>query len=167
MFKHINSETVSPNFLVVHMSQLSVSIIETVKSLFGEISDDSYIIYSPRDEEAPLILGYFILDTLPITTSEQYPYLLKNTLSQGGEDKTEEFQNMPSIHISEWLFDELLKNETALEQIFELITLGGIIQNPQFQTLLWTDYSTFLFYPFDKMDRNRAIAYFFEGFYCL
>lgn len=164
MFKHINSETALPNFLVVHMSQLCNSIIKTAKSLFKEISDDSYVIYSPRDKENPLMLGYFILDKLPITTSKQYPYLLNNTLSQGGEDKTEEFRNLQTIHIAEWLFDESLKNKTALDQIFELITLGGIIQNPQSRTLLWTDYSTFLFYPFDKMDRNRAIAYFVEGF---
>lgn len=167
MFKKITSDTWGKDFMAVHMSSMCSSVHDAAMSMFSRITEDSYLIYAPTDEEKPLLLGYFTLNSSPVTASPQYQNLLEATLAQGGEDKTEDYRNMPSIHILEWQFDESLKRKEALRQIFSVLVMTWRITYKRKPTMIWTDDGTFLFYLLRKLEHDKAMAYFIEGFMSL
>lgn len=167
MFKKITSDTGKKDFMAIHMSSMCPSIHDAAMSMFSRITEDSYLILAPTDEGKPQLLGYFTLNSSPITASPQYMTLLADTLAQGGEDKTKEYRNMPSIHILDWQFDEALKQKEALRQIFSILILRWRIIYKRKPTMIWTDDGTFLFYILKKLEHDKAMAYLIDGFMSL
>lgn len=164
MFRKITTREEITAIQVAHYTQLNKKMEDDCEKLFKGINKDAFIICK-SEEFSALILGYFVLDNKPFTSSKDYPYLLCNLKSAGLPDLTVDLQKMPSFHISEWVFDESLRNTVALNRIFNLIT-QYCDDDPL--TMLWSDQPTFIFYPLLNSDKdfghNSAIAYFTEGF---
>ena len=166
MYKKLTDLDTIGKIFVVPVENLNSVMRNQASSVFGDINDGSFIIYTIIPENKVSFLGCFNLDNLPITESPRFPYLNTNTVAANEKDSSEELERMPSIHISHWVFDNSLKNKVALNSIFQAITT--FCNAASKNTMLWTDSNDLYFYPLRQSDipfgHNAAIGYFIDKF---
>ena len=166
MYKKLTDLDTVGKIFVVPIENLNNVMRSQASSVFGDICAGSFIIYTIISENEVSVLGYFNLDNLPITESPRFSYLNANTVAANEKDSSDELERMPSIHISQWVFDNSLKNKVALNSIFQAIT--AYCNATSKNTMLWTDSNDLYFYPLRQSDipfgHNAAIGYFIDKF---
>ena len=166
MYNQITDLDTVGKIFVVPIENLNNVMRGQASSIFGDINAGSFIIYTIISENEASVLGYFNLDNLSITESPRFAYLNANTIAVNKKDSSDELERMPSIHISQWVFDNSLKNKSALNSIFQAITAFCYATSEN--TMLWTDSNDLYFYPLRQSDipfgHNAAIAYFIDKF---
>lgn len=166
MYRKLTDLDAVGEIFVIPIENLNNVIRCQASFVLGDINDDSFIIYTKDSESEAVVLGCLNLDNLPITESPRFAYLNANTVAVNEKDSSDELKIMPSIHISQWVFDNSLKNEVALECIFRTIT--SFCNAKSKNTMLWTDSNDLYFYPLKQSNvqfgHNAAIGYFIEKF---
>lgn len=166
MYKKLTDIDTVGKVFVVPIENLNAVMRSQASSIFDDISAGSFIIYTIISENEVSVLGLFNLDNLPITESPRFSYLNANTVAANEKDSSDELERMPSIHISQWVFDNSLKNKVALNSIFQAIT--AYCNATSKNTMLWTDSNDLYFYSLRQSDipfgHNAAIGYFIEKF---
>ena len=164
MFKNFTNHKPVEKVAITPLSSLTDADKEYIFSIFGIISQYSFVIYGGTEKDNMLLLGYYVLDRLSITNSSFFSTLCENTKNVNCVDLTSEFYRKPSIHISSWMFDEAIRNKRALNTIFRSMT--QYCDTNADLTFLWTDTDTteLLFYPLEKSDgendNRNAVNYF-------
>ena len=129
-----------------------------------EIPDNAIIVYSSFNDSV-VILGYYVIDNLNIIQSRFYESLRSATIAFEGCDLTKEIESIPCIHISEWCFDESLREQRYLQYIFSDI----ISNNDENRSIVWCDNcNEVFFYPIVRneniLSNTAAIIYFTDNF---
>lgn len=135
--------------------------------LGNNIPNEAVIVYSPSDDGI-VVLGYYVLDTLNMSQSIYFEVLREATLQYEGFDPRQNVEGSNCIHISDWVFDESLRDRIRLQHIF--LTVTSSIEDTINHYFVWCDSSNedILFYPIKRV-RNRlantsAILYFSHMF---
>lgn len=123
------------------------------------IPNDAFVIYSSSDEGIT-VLGYYALDNLNMTQSENYESFKSATIDMQGQDPTREIRRRHCTRIREWIFDNSLKNEEYLRHICLSIVLN-------LKSIVWFNNrrGEISFYPVaDGFVNMGAISYFVNEF---
>lgn len=166
MYWNFVNEPIEGYLYSVQLYSLGVNEQDKCRYLFPTIANDSIVIYTPS-KGGITILGFYSLDIQPITSSKYFESLIENTKSISGEESgnISAFISMPCFHISEWIFDESLKDTAKLNSIFTML-----FASLQFDrdSIMWTDEGELIYYPINKDDislgHNKAISYFTDRF---
>lgn len=127
--------------------------------VFPNIPNDAIVIYSSSDEGIT-VLGYYALDNLNMTRSENYESFKSATIDMQGQDPTREIRRRHCTRIREWIFDNSLKNEEYLRHICLSIVLD-------LKSIVWFNNrrGEISFYPVaDGFVNMGAISYFVNEF---
>ncbi len=164
MYKKIEDKPIAGKLMSALLCSFGEHEKDSCRKLFPDITERSVVIYS-TDRKKLTILGYYTLDSKRIEEAQFFHTLIQNTERLSGKRNASGFLNMPCIHISQWEFDESLRNEGHLFSIFTILMASLSIENDSF---LWVDRSEPAYYPLKKEDVNlgyhRAISYFVELF---
>lgn len=168
MYKSFVNDHLDGDLFSVQLYSFGINEQYKCRCLFPTITDDSIVIYSPS-KEGITILGFYTLDKQPITSSKYFESLIENTKSISGEEagNVSVFMTMPCFHISEWIFDESLKETAKLNSIFTVLVLFASLYLES-DAIMWIDEGELIYYPIKKDDvaweHKKAISYFTERF---
>ncbi|MCQ2160408.1 MAG: hypothetical protein MJY97_04885 [Bacteroidales bacterium] len=166
MYSRFVNEPIKGNLYSVQLYSLGISEQDKCRYLFPTIANDSIVIYTPNKGDIT-ILGFYSLDKQSITSSKYFESLIENTKSISGEEagNVSIFMTMPCFHISEWIFDESLKDAAKLNSIFTMLFASLHIER---DAIMWIDEGELIYYPIKKDDvawgHYKAISYFTERF---
>lgn len=132
------------------------------------IPEDAFVVYtSSQDNKGIVVLGYYVTDDLDMTHSAYFHTLRELTLQYEGHDPTLDIRNTECVHISEWVFDDSLRNELYLQRIFSIIASSFDKKTNKYY--IWCDstHDELLFYSLNKDEYfgySAAIFYFSRFF---
>ena len=118
--------------------------------------NDVFVLYITTDN-TPITLGFYTLDDLSIVESKYFDNLLCYTNPTDKTKDYEKFKKYKCTHISQWVFDERLRDLEILNTIFEYImTFVDTLKN---SNMLWVDgICETVFYPIEKNDKISRYA---------
>ena len=115
---------------------------------------DIFIAYDIT-EEKPMPLGFCVIDNLNITHSRYIKSLFQNTANFNNKDVDKDMfeciQNKRCLHISHWMFDEVLRDIRILKSIF--LHLMRYARNNGGYDFVWCDgKNEIIYYPINDID---------------
>lgn len=160
MYKKIQENPIINDLWIIRFDVLSSDSkakFECEHCFPKELNNNSVIIYSPSDDGI-VVLGYFNLDNLSITSSSLFEQIRNITLSFNGIDNIEQLSQIKCSHICSWVFDDSLRTNKHLNKIVESIVIKS-----KKSFLLWYEYhDELIFYPLENY--YLAIDYFVKAF---
>lgn len=160
MYRKIQENPIINDLWIIRFDVLSSDSkakLECESCFPNELNDDSVIIYNPSDDGI-IVLGYFNLDNLSITSSSLFEQVKNITLSFYDIDNIEQLSQIKCSHICSWVFDDSLRTSEHLNKIVESIVIKS-----KNSILLWYEYhDELIFYPLKNY--YLAIDYFVKSF---
>lgn len=159
MYRKIQDSAIINDLWIIPFEVLSKNLDAKFKCeqcFPNELNNNSRIIYNSSDDGI-VVLGYYNLDDLNITSFSMFENVKNITLSFYGIDNVEKISQTRCSHICSWVFDYSLKTNEQLKKIVESIVLESK------KTLLWFEYNNdLIFYPIENYP--LAINYFIKAF---
>lgn len=166
--KEIDKEQI----MVIPFEYAPNTIKDFVVCKLGHNSNENTFVLYNTTEDAPIPLGYCSVDDLNITNSKYIETLLVNTANYADKnidtDVYKRISKQMCIHISQWLFDDKLRDVEILKQIFS--NLMEHIRAVGKYELIWCDgKENIIYYPIQDVDYYlgylSSSTYFAQAFY--